>query len=62
MDKCICKEELGYWDSGHRIYIHLAWCPESYFYREAVADYERASWFGKLFLRDPRKYRNFLMP
>ena len=55
-NKCICKEELGI----EEVYCHLAWCPESYFYKEAVEEYVKSSWLKKIFMRDPRKYKNFL--
>ena len=59
--KCICKEELGYWGDEH-IYVHLAWCPESYVYQDAVKEYEAASCFKRFWrqMKDPRKYHNFL--
>jgi hypothetical protein len=50
--KCICKERLG---SGV-IHIHLSWCPESSFYKEAVEEYDKSCWLKRLFLVDPRKY------
>ena len=56
-EKCICKEELLI----DKVYLHLAWCPYSYFYKEAVEEYIKASWLKKIFLRDPRKYHNFLL-
>ena len=55
--KCICKSELCI----EHVYAHLAWCPKSYFYQEAVEEYKKSSWFGKIFKRDPRKYYNFLI-
>lgn len=58
-DKCICKDELMM--KIEQVVCHLSWCPDSYFYKEAVEEYVRASWFRRLFLRDPRKYHNFLL-
>jgi hypothetical protein len=55
-DKCICKEELG----RETIFLHLSWCPQSYFYKEAVEEYIAAPFWEKWFMRDPRKYHNFL--
>ena len=56
MKECICKEEL----MQENIYLHLAWCPESYVYKDAVKEFDAANWFQKLFMRDPRKYNNYL--
>lgn len=53
--KCICKEELII----DKVYLHLAWCPESYYYKRDVVEFVKASWIKKLFLTDPRKYNNY---
>lgn len=56
--KCICQDELML---SRPTIVHLAWCPESYFYKEFVEEYIKAPWYKKLFMRDPRKYYNFLI-
>jgi hypothetical protein len=58
-EQCICREELGYWNNEH-IYVHLSWCPSSYFYKRAVEEYIAAPFWKKWFMTDPRKYHNFL--
>ncbi len=55
MKKCICKEELMI----EHVYVHLAWCPESYVYKEAVEEFIAAPFWKKWFMVDPRKYHNF---
>lgn len=57
-DTCICREELGL--GTQSVIVHIAWCPKSYFYQRAVREYEAASWIRRLFMKDPRRYYNFL--
>ena len=47
-DKCICK----YWICNKKIYVHLAWCPESY----VVKDYDALPWYKKLLTSNPRNW------
>ncbi len=54
--KCLCCYELG----RDTIILHLSWCPESYFYKEMVEEYEESNWFQKLFKIDPRRYYNWI--
>lgn len=56
MKNCICKDELMI----DKVFVHLAWCPESYFYKEALDEYKNAPWYKRLFVRNPEKYYNFL--
>ena len=53
-EKCTCKQEWisrGF-PSTRTVYVHIAWCPESY----ECQEYDSLPWYKKLFTLNPRNY------
>ena len=51
--KCLCREILGREDKI--LYVHLSGCPDSV----DVKEYEKLSWYRKLFKYNPSKLYNY---
>lgn len=55
--RCICKEQGGC-SPFDEVICHLSWCPHSYVYIEAMIEFEKASWWKKLFMYKPWNHPN----
>jgi len=53
-DKCICNQTFtnNCMKTFEKIIVHIAWCPESFKFKEYIA----LPWYKKLFEENPLKY------